>query len=96
MHLIELIGSSSAISIFRDEEMTITKKTKDPVPAMCRVLIEMGLDGHKTILVLRDGTSVWKNNKTAGEWAAIDIHENNAGIRWRKHEPYSGKDAPLS
>ncbi len=95
MHLIELIGPNSATSTFRGEEIKVTKKTKDPIPPICRVLIEMGLEAQAVVNITRNGRPVWNSNRTAGDWAAIDIHENDAGIRWRKHEPYRVKESSL-
>ncbi|TIN05774.1 hypothetical protein [Mesorhizobium sp.] len=89
MHHIELFGSYTAAATLSGEEITITTTRKDPVPVLCRELINRGIDPNQLVNVSRAGQSVWKADLTAGYWAGIDIIEGDRdGLRTVKYRPF--------
>lgn len=90
MHPIELHGSFTAATTYGGEEIEITKKNKSPVPPLCRALIDRGADPRGTARITRRGMPVWKKHRTLGDWAAINIFDddNRGGVRIKPHRPF--------
>jgi hypothetical protein len=91
MHHIELIGSYTTVTSHGGEEIRITTTKKDPIPVLCRKLIEHGVPSSDTAQVTRGGMSVFKRDRTIGSWAGIDIVDSDTtGLRTVAYRPFDG------
>lgn len=82
---ITLIGMNTAATTVGGEEISITPKTKDAVPPLCREMIRRGLDPQGIVRVTRNGKPVWRTDRTLGYWAGLAItEEDRDGLRWGK------------
>lgn len=73
------------------EEIKITTTRKSPVPVLCREMVRLGVDPQAIVKVARAGMPVWKQDRTIGAWAGIDIIDSDTeGLRTVKHRPFPG------
>lgn len=101
-HTIELIGSYTARHVQSGLEVDQSGRknrpsTKSPVPALCRMMIDSGLDPADKVHVIRKALDreghipVFKRDRSLGTWANLDCVENDTrSPHWVKHRPYSG------
>jgi hypothetical protein len=101
-HTIELIGSYTARHVQSGLEVDQSGRknrptTKSPIPALCRRMIDSGLDPAGKVHVIRKALDreghipVFKRDRTLSTWANLDCVENDARPpHWIKHRPYSG------
>lgn len=101
-HTIELIGSYTAHHVETGLEADQCSRrnrstTKSAIPALCRKMIDSGIDPTNKVHVIRKAMdreghiSVFKRNRTVGAWASLDCVESGTRPPHRvKHRPYSG------
>ena len=64
-----------------------THSRKDPVPPLCRRLIDRGHSLHTMVMVVRGTTPIFKP-RSLGAWAAYDIvDDDNRGLIRRRYRP---------
>ncbi|NKE77246.1 MULTISPECIES: hypothetical protein [Brucella/Ochrobactrum group] len=64
-----------------------THSRKDPVPPLCRRLIDRGHSPHTMVMVVRGTTPIFKP-RSLGAWAAYDIvDDDNRGLIRRCYRP---------
>jgi hypothetical protein len=101
-HTIELIGSYTARHVQSGLEVDQSGRknrpsTKSAIPALCRRMIDSGLDPVDKIHIIRkaldrDGyIPVFNRDRSLGAWANLDCVEGDTRPpHWVKHRPYSG------
>lgn len=64
-----------------------TNSNKDPIPSLCRKLIDRGHSSHTVVVVFRGTTQIF-NPRSLGAWAAYDIvDDDNRGLIRRRYRP---------
>ncbi|KGB27074.1 hypothetical protein HPDFL43_00039240 [Hoeflea phototrophica DFL-43] len=98
-HTVELIGSYTARHLQSGLEVDQSGRknrpsTKSAIPALCRKLIESGLDPADKVHVIRKALDreghipVFKRDRALSVWASLDCVESDTRPpHWVKHRP---------
>lgn len=83
---IELVGSTKAVCA-DPYSLSNTSNVKDPLPGLCRQLIEAGVDPEEPVGVYR-GTTLCFKPKPVSYWAGVSITEHETrGIQINPYQP---------
>lgn len=67
--------------------VSIINSRKDPIPPLCRRLIDRGHSPETMVMVVRGTTPIFKP-RSLGAWAAYDIvDDDNRGLIRRRYRP---------